>query len=106
MNPGKINRQIVIQGATTFSRDTFGAEISSWNNSATVWASVRTISGTEQLESGQIYASDGVIFTMRYRALTPSDRISYSGKIYNIRSIQNVDDANRELRVIASVEST
>lgn len=106
MNPGRINRRIIIQDATTFTRDSYGAEVSSWNNSATVWASVRTVSGSEQLQSGQIYAGETVQFEMRYRALNPSARISYDGKIYNIRSIQNVDDKDARLRVLTTVEST
>jgi SPP1 family predicted phage head-tail adaptor len=106
MNPGRINRRIIIQDATTFTRDSYGAKVSSWNNSATVWASVRTVSGSEQLQSGQIYAGETVQFEMRYRALNPSARISYDGKIYNIRSIQNVDDKDARLRVLTTVEST
>jgi SPP1 family predicted phage head-tail adaptor len=106
MNPGKLNRQIVIQNATTFTRDSFGDKVSSWNNSATVWASVRTVSGSEQFQSGQIYAGETVQFEMRYRALNPSARISYDGKIYNIKSILNVNDKDAQLRVLTTVEST
>jgi SPP1 family predicted phage head-tail adaptor len=106
MNPGRLNRRIVIQEATTFTRDSFGATVPVWEDVDEVWASKTPLSASERFQAGQIYADATDIFGMRYRELNPASRISYQGRIYNIRSIIDKADKQTELQVLTSVEAS
>lgn len=106
MEPGRLNRRITIQEMSTHTRDAYGAVIPTWEDVDEVWASKRPLSASEQFQSGQVYAEASVLFTMRYRDLKPSARISHSSRIYNIKSIIDVGDRQTELQVLATVEAS
>lgn len=86
-DPGTLDRQIVIQKFTT-STNTYGEEVKTWSTHSTVWAALKYLSGGEAEESGQIIATNKVIFVIRHdSAVIPSYRISYNSKTYEIESV-------------------
>lgn len=107
MNPGRLNRRITIQElSTAIVRDAYGAVVPTWEDTDEIWAARRPLSASEQVQSGQVYSEGTVLFTMRYRALKPTARISYGKQIYNIKSIVDVGDRQTELQILTSVEAT
>lgn len=88
---GDLNKRIVIESLTQ-TKDVYGGMVDSWATFATVWARVNNLSGNEKratLLGGQV-AEARTEFTIRYRAgILPTMRISYDGKKYNIRHVNN-----------------
>ena len=98
MKAGELDRRIVIE-ALTQTKDSEGGMSASWATFSTVWAGVKQLSGNERRAvalGGQV-AEARTEFKVRYLAdLLETMRISYGGKIYNIRHINNYNVANRE----------
>ena len=81
--------------------DTGGGNVMSWTTINAVWASIEPVSGWERLQAGKL---TGVIthrLRMRYdSALTPAMRFLFGTRIFNIRTILNVDERNRTLEIL------
>lgn len=87
---GKMDQRIIIQEPVTVRSDT-GASVATWAAKCVMWASVSEFAGTEKNSNDKITAIENTLFTMRYIPnITTKMRISYDGRIYNIRSIQRV----------------
>lgn len=87
MNPGKMNRRIVMQ-VRTVSKDATGSRVETWADSATVWAEAVTQKGNEGTLADADRFQDSRQFRIRYRSLDPSNnRILYQSKFYNIKGI-------------------
>jgi SPP1 family predicted phage head-tail adaptor len=89
MNPGKLDRRIVIQALTTVT-DALGSITETWADLATVWAEYVPLSGLEQIEAGKLTSRSIAKFRIRYRAgLTTKHRIVADGSTYNIRHLED-----------------
>lgn len=87
MNPGKLNRRVIIQ-ARTLTRDSTGSPVESWADSATVWAEAVTQKGAESSMADSERGRDTRQFRIRYRAITSeSNRLLYQSSFYNITGI-------------------
>lgn len=93
MQPGKLDREIVIQSYTT-SLTGAGQPLKSWSPLATVWANVTNKQDDYDKESfpgDQKTPMERTFFKIRYRAdVTESHRISYDGKFYDIIAIKEL----------------
>lgn len=102
MEAGKLNRRITLEERTT-QKNAYGHEIDAWTPLATIWASVKPIGGREKLRANAIGADLTHTVLVRYqkRFLPPTYaaalRISYDGRIFNIVSARDVDEAHREI---------
>jgi SPP1 family predicted phage head-tail adaptor len=98
---GELDRRITIQ-ALTQTKDSEGGMVDNWADVTTVWAKVRNLSGNERRltsEGGRV-AEARTEFTIRYRSgLNERMRIKYGDKVYNIRHLNNFNEA-REYIVI------
>ena len=96
MRIGKLNRRVEILELIT-SRDEYGGEVGEWKAVKTVWASIVTVSGTEQLVSQQVTAEAVAKITMRFLPwLTVLHRIRYGKKLYEIVGAVDADTAHTE----------
>lgn len=94
---GKLRHEIVIQ-KTTQTQSTSGAFVDSWATFATVRASIEPLNGKEYFDSQQVNAEENIRFRIRYLPnLTTKMRISWDSRIFDIRSIINTNERNREL---------
>jgi SPP1 family predicted phage head-tail adaptor len=88
---GRMDRRLVIQRATT-SRNDLNEPIESWANLATVYANRRDASAGEAYKAQEVGAELTCRFTVRYSsvlaAVTPTDRILYAGRLYNITGLR------------------
>ena len=93
MQAGKLDRRITFQSFTR-TRNTYGDEVTSWANIATVptvWAELTELKGKETFEAAQITSFADTRFRIRFRSdLTERLRISYKTRHYNIQSITEI----------------
>ena len=94
MKIGKLDRRITIERATLTLND-YGERAETWTTLATVWAEVNYRgSGSESIQSDQVYAVQPVHFILRYSStvsdVRPSDRVSYNGQLYQIEAVQEI----------------
>ena len=95
MNPGDLDRRIVIQSLTE-SIDDYGQAVQTFSTLATVWSKVEEKSGSEGEEGDQIKAVKGVNFTIRYRTgITEKMRVSYDSNTYLVQAVINSDQRKR-----------
>ncbi|NTW70675.1 MAG: phage head closure protein [Eubacteriaceae bacterium] len=97
MEIGKLRYKISIE-AYTPTRDSYGAEIASWNEVAKVWAEVAPLSGKEYFSSKQVNSEVTTKITIRYlEGLNTKMRIAFKNRIYDILSIINPEERNGSL---------
>jgi SPP1 family predicted phage head-tail adaptor len=87
MNPGKLNRRVVIQ-VRSLTKDATGSVSEAWADNATVWAEAVTQKGTEAPAADADRSQDTRQFRIRHRTLTTTDhRLLYQSRFYNITRI-------------------
>ena len=87
MNPGKLNRRVVIQARTT-TKDDSGSVVSTWAAHATVWAEVVVQRGREAIIADSDRSQDSRQFRIRYRSITSTGyRLLYQLRFYDITGI-------------------
>ena len=100
MRAGRLRHKVTIQDYTE-SQNTFGEVTKNWTDYATVWAAVEPVKGREFWESQQINAEITTKVTLRYLAgVKPKMRILHDTRIFEIDSVINVDERNRELQLL------
>lgn len=94
---GDLDRRITLESLSQ-TKDAEGGMVDSWPAVATVWAKVAHLSGNERRATshGGQAAEARTEFTIRYRSgLNAKMRVSYSGKIYNIRHLNDFAEEHR-----------
>lgn len=106
MRAGKLRRLVTIQRLTG-ARDTTNNETDTWKTLATVYAHIEPYlgsarSGREEFSGGQITGLDYTRFHIRYLAgVSPKDRILYNGRVFDIQAVNNRDERNFEMELLA-----
>jgi|688.fasta_scaffold52459_6 SPP1 family predicted phage head-tail adaptor len=101
---GRMNERIRIESQSV-ARDDYGAEVKSWQTFVDVWATVRQMTGTENLRSlaDRTVATLPYRINIRYRAdITPKMRVVWRGKALEILSVFDPDGAKRETVLVAT----
>lgn len=98
VNIGKLRHRVEIQYSID-TRDEFGAVSGqTWNTLCTVSASVEPLVGREYFAAAQIQSEVTHKITMRYkRGIKPYFRAFFGDRIFDILSILNIREENREL---------
>ncbi|RWD80459.1 MAG: head-tail adaptor protein [Mesorhizobium sp.] len=90
MRAGKLDRIIILQREVQSVLDS-GDVLSSWTTVATVRAEVVQLSADEFLTGFGEAESTAIIFRIRYLAdITTADRVSYAGKVYNLKEVSEI----------------
>ena len=104
MTAGKLKKRVTLE---TFAEtpDSFGdATTGTYTTLATRWASVSPLRGRELAQFQQVHADVSHRIIMRYASdlsvLTPKDRVVLGSRNFDIISVINVREANRELQFI------
>lgn len=93
LDVGRLNKRITF---LTFEEgiDEMGQDTKKKVPIYTVWATVKPLTGTEPVEAGRIRPQQGYTITMRYRnGITTDMLIQYAGKLLEIQSVVNVEEA-------------
>ena len=97
MQAGKLNKRITIKQQSTI-QNSYGEPENSWITFATVFASINPILGREYFASDVVNAEISAKINIRYLpGLHPKMKIVFGDKEYNIKSIINVSEKNKEL---------
>lgn len=97
----QLNRKIELYKLEKTATAT-GGFTQAWSLVATVWAKIKNTSGTELIRADQLGATAFSDFTIRYRTnINESMKIVYRGTDYQIRHINNIDEADKWLVVKA-----
>lgn len=103
MDIGKLNKRITIQELSKITDDE-GYVKEEWFDYKTVWAYCKPHSANEYYKANAVNSKASIKFNIRYcRGLDTSMRIKYNNKFYDILSVENVDEANREMWLLGEV---
>lgn len=107
LSAGTLRKRITLQQQST-SVDTYGQQIATWTDVATVWASVEPSVGRELMAAQAVSLDQPTTITIRWQPAFASPkavaamRVVYNGRIFNIHSVENEDERNRMLTLLAS----
>jgi SPP1 family predicted phage head-tail adaptor len=102
MRAGQLRHKITIQN-TTVTQDSYGSKVDTWAIFATVWASVEPVSGREYFESAKLNAEITHRVRIRYTAgVTPDMKILYGDRTFNIKSVINREERNRDMELMCA----
>lgn len=100
MDPGVLNRQITIQQYTA-TRDSYGGEVQTWADLATVWAKKAHRTSREFFAAQKTNAETTDMFIIRFRSgITTKMRVTFDGKTYDISGADDPDGNRRELQIL------
>lgn len=104
MRTGLLRHRVEIQ-ALTVTEDEIGNQVEEWVKVAEAWAAIEPIQGNEKLTAAYMQAETTHKVTMRPPGIeiTPAHRIIFGSRIFEIESVINVEERNREL-VLMCVE--
>ena len=106
MRAGLLRKRITIQRSTS-TQDTFGAPVKTWADVGGRYASVEPLTGREFEDAQQNVSRIETRFITRYTTgITSKNRIVFNNVNYEIESIINVDQGNRELEILCSRVTT
>lgn len=104
-NPANFRHRITIQALSLVANDT-GGQSETWTNFATVWASLTPKLTKEVNFAQRIEPRVDHEIRMRYVAgLTPTMRISFGSRIFEIKAII-IPDEIKEFMILFSTERT
>ena len=107
INAGTLRKRITLQQQST-SVDTYGQQITTWTDVATVWASIEPSVGRELMAAQAVRLDQPTTITMRWQPAFASPkalaamRAVYNSRIFNIYSVENEEERNRMLTLLAS----
>jgi len=107
MKIGKLRKKIDIMKPLE-TADSYGDQVKNWTYVAVNrWAEVNPKSGRESFLRQQTIDEKAVTFGIRYlEGITPKMKVVYGNVDFNIQSIVNVDERNRELQLECTRVST
>lgn len=96
---GELNRRIFFQQAGVETDDGYGGKVKTWVNCGEAWAKIEPLTGREYFFAHQIQAEVTHRVTIRFRQDVKEDmRISAGGRILEIESIVDLDEAHQFLQ--------
>ena len=99
-DPGRLNRRVTIQSVTE-TPDSFGEPAETWSDVATVWAAIEPILGEEFFQSGYWSGEVSHRITIRHLSgITTKHRVKYGSRVFDIKAVRNIDEANIQLELM------
>jgi SPP1 family predicted phage head-tail adaptor len=83
------------------AQDSTGQLVETWTETSTPWASIRPISGREYFNASGEKAEVTHEIVLRHGVtVAPRDRVVYSTRTFNIRSVLNLEERDRYLKLM------
>ena len=103
MKIGRLNKRITIQEYSN-TIDDEGFHKKEWVDMKTVWGSIKNYNNKEKLQSDAIQDKQTCEILIRYTPnVTNGNRIKYNNNYYNILSVQNINEDNKEILILCEV---
>lgn len=94
---GELKNKLSIE-TLTITQDTRGTPVDTWTEFANVWGAIKPISGREYFDSQTENTETTHRVIIRFLSgLTTKMRINHGGRLFDIESIINPKEQNREL---------
>lgn len=102
MESGKLRHRVIIEKRTTpETQGDLGEPTTTWVTHLAVYAQINPLQGREFYDAQRINPELTHNILIRYReGITPDMRISFGTRTFEIISIVNVEERNRELRLV------
>ena len=107
LSAGTLRKRITLQ-QQSLSVDSYGQQVITWTDVATVWASLEPSVGRELVAAQAVRLDQPTTITIRWQGAFGSPRAVaamravYNGRTFNIHSVENEDERNVLLTLIAS----
>lgn len=99
MRVTRLNHRITFQRLTTIQGE-YGPE-EGWENLNTVWADIKPITGKTFFSAMQINSEITHQVFIRYtKGISPSMRILYQGRLFEILYVMNYDEGNETIQML------
>ncbi len=97
---GFLNRRVDIERPVQVS-DGGGGFTETWQIFATVWAGFEVLRGSESFSDLRVQGTSNHRITVRYtKGVEPKMRVVFNHRIFNIRAVINIDEANEILELM------
>lgn len=101
---GRLNKRVILQTLTQ-TTDGGGGFTDSWADTATLWAGVEELTGSEGFEAQQTASTLSHRVTIRYRTgVTPQQRLKYGARVLKINAVINPGQLNERLELLCTEE--
>ena len=95
-----LRHRVVLQSAAD-TADGGGGGATVWSDTATLWASIEPLKGTERLTAQQLESRLTHRVRLRHRSdVTTAMRVKFGTRIFNIRAVINPDERDRLLELL------
>lgn len=102
MNISKLRHRVTIQNKVTLP-DGYGGVTSTWQDVATVWASVEPLNGRELYAAQQVKAELSHRVRIRYMSgIKPEMRIAFDNRTFEIEAIIDPEERHESLELLCS----
>lgn len=106
MNVGAYRDRVTIQRLVE-TRDAFGQMVESWTDVGTFYADLHHLNGREVTNAMQLKPEATHMVGMRYvepngSPIRPADQILYKTRVFKIQDVDNVDELNREYKILCT----
>jgi len=96
---GEMRQRVALQTRTVTRVE--GIPEESWTTVATVWAAVADLSGKEYFQAASMQSEVTTRIKIRYRkGITPSMRVLYGDRVFNILSVIDKDERHRVIELL------
>ena len=97
----RLKHRVIIQQPVD-ATDAAGGSVREWSDLAIVWAEIASRrTGGEAFFAGKLQATTTHVVTIRYRSdVSAQMRLSYDGRLFNIRRVDNRDTAGVLLELL------
>lgn len=86
MKAGALRHRVILQ-TLNVGQDAIGQPVTTWADTATLWADVRYLSGLSAIKAGADVSLSKVSIRLRYRAVTAGQRIKHGTIVYDIQAV-------------------
>lgn len=101
---GKLNKRVILQSFTSVS-DGGGGTVDTWADTATMWAAIRPLSGTERFQAQQVSANLTSEVEIRYRTgVVAQQRFKFGASRYFYIVQPPMNEAERNERLVCVCE--
>jgi len=100
MFAGWLRHRIVIQELVG-TKNSYGEVVQSWQDVATVWASIEPLRGREYVEAAAAQVNVDHRIRIRYRSgISPKMRVKYGERTFQINSVVDPREEHKEMELM------
>lgn len=101
-----LNKRLTIQRQST-TQDSVGQLVDTWTSTATVWGSIKPVSGRNYFTASGERAEVTHTIAIRHGVtVAVRDRITHGSRTFRIRSVINADESHRYLHLMCTEQVT